>query len=124
MFILIVKGERGVQLTENFKSSEFLCKCSYNDCNHSFVNEDTLESLQGLRTALGVALRITSAHRCQRHNADVGGLPTSQHLRGSAVDLEVPVGLSIKEFSASALASGFDVVIEYKEDNFIHCHRL
>ena len=39
-----------------------------------------MDKLQRLRTTLGAPLRITSGHRCERHNRSVGGAPNSMHL--------------------------------------------
>ena len=44
--------------------------------------------LEPLRRRFGV-IRITSGYRCERVNRLVGGVPTSQHLRGEAADINV-----------------------------------
>lgn len=43
--------------------------------------------LQPLRDEAGVPLRISSGYRCPELNAKVGGVPTSQHVKGQAADV-------------------------------------
>jgi hypothetical protein len=43
--------------------------------------------LQPLRDAMGEAIKIGSGYRCPQLNKAVGGVPTSQHMKGEAADL-------------------------------------
>ena len=43
--------------------------------------------LQPLRDAMGEAIKIGSGYRCPQLNRAVGGVPTSQHVKGEAADL-------------------------------------
>jgi hypothetical protein len=43
--------------------------------------------LQPLRDAMGEAIKIGSGYRCPQLNKAVGGVPTSQHVKGEAADL-------------------------------------
>jgi hypothetical protein len=43
--------------------------------------------LQPLRDAMGDAIKIGSGYRCPQLNKAVGGVPTSQHVKGEAADL-------------------------------------
>lgn len=72
----------------NFSKTEFDCKCSY-DCGLGYDQMDHLflTLLDAARTIAGVPFVITSAIRCERHNAEVGGKPGSSHLVGLAVDI-------------------------------------
>lgn len=45
--------------------------------------------LEPLRCRYG-AITITSGYRCLRLNRAVGGVPTSQHMRGEAADIFIP----------------------------------
>lgn len=43
--------------------------------------------LQPLRDAMGESIKIGSGYRCPQLNKAVGGVPTSQHVKGEAADL-------------------------------------
>ncbi len=77
-----------MKLTENFNLSEFECKCG---CSMpDFVKKNVIElaeNLQVLRDVVG-KLDLTNAYRCKDHNADVGGVVNSQHLKGKAADVK------------------------------------
>lgn len=66
------------------------------------------ELLQAMRDgAGGYPLRVTAGWRDAQENADVGGVPDSQHLEAAAADF-VPVGISLegwrKQFDAAEAA--------------------
>lgn len=46
-----------------------------------------LKVLQPLRDLWGGELQINSGYRCERLNKAVGGVPTSQHTKGEAADI-------------------------------------
>ena len=75
-----------IQLTSNFSSSEFDCKCEYSSCTKTLIDLDHVVKLQELRNLTG-PLKITSGFRCKRHNKNVGGVPSSQHVKGTATDI-------------------------------------
>jgi hypothetical protein len=50
----------------------------------------TLELLQAVRAVLGVPMLIHSLYRSPDHNADVGGVSTSQHMTADAADVGIP----------------------------------
>ncbi|MDR1133313.1 MAG: hypothetical protein LBL05_04075 [Synergistaceae bacterium] len=53
------------------------------------LNDRILVYIDTLRAAYGRPIRVTSGWRCARHNAAVGGVDTSYHLIGRAVDISV-----------------------------------
>ncbi len=69
---------------KNFQPKEFCCKCGCGSCD---VSQKLKETLQIIRTAWGKPIIITSARRCKKHNANVGGVYNSQHLLGTASDI-------------------------------------
>ena len=79
-----------MQLTENFNLSEFQCKCG---CEMpEFVKKNVkelAEDLQVIRDKVGVGFTPNSAYRCPKHNTTVGGVKTSQHLKGKAADINI-----------------------------------
>ncbi len=50
--------------------------------------EELMEFLDGLRKEWGSPIRITSGYRCPQLNKKVGGVPTSAHQIGYAVDMQ------------------------------------
>jgi uncharacterized protein YcbK (DUF882 family) len=57
--------------------------------------------LEQLRDELGHPLSVLSGYRCPAHNANVGGASQSQHMQGTAADLNVPPGAQAR-FEAAA----------------------
>lgn len=45
--------------------------------------------LQPIRDAYGKPIYVSSGYRCEKLNKAVGGVPTSQHVRGEAADIYV-----------------------------------
>jgi len=78
------------RLSDNFKSSEFNCKCSYETCNITYIDTDLITYLEKKRKELNKPIVITSGFRCTAHNRDVGGKSGSIHLQGKAADIRVP----------------------------------
>lgn len=62
---------------------------------------------------------INSAYRCPEHNEEVGGTPDSQHVQGTAADVDAT------DFGVEELAQMFedlkaDGVGRYPNENFVH----
>lgn len=74
----------------NFAPSEFYCKCG--KClavpPNAAVTRHLAWALQQIRNEAGVAINITSGYRCPDHNKAVGGVSNSQHVKGTAADLQ------------------------------------
>lgn len=51
--------------------------------------EGLRERLEVIRIAMGTPLYITSGYRCEKLNAEVGGVPNSLHMEGRAADIYV-----------------------------------
>lgn len=100
---------------------EFKCRCRFKDCTYTLYLERTINSFLLLREYFGEAIIVTSGYRCQRHNKKVGGLATSYHLKGCAIDLQ-PKKMDDLDLLESYARIFFDVVVRY--DTFIHCHNL
>lgn len=103
------------QITENFSLREFQCPC----CHTVMLHPKLAASLQKLREAWGRPLTVTSGYRCARHNAEVGGVPNSRHMRGIAADVAVPRAEQEK-FRTLARAAGFSKILPYPSRNFVH----
>lgn len=81
-----------------FSPNEFRCRCGCG-LGYKDMHPELLGILDELREHLGRPIIITSAIRCNAHNANVGGTRHSQHKKGTAVDIKV-------EGLASASVSG------------------
>lgn len=84
-----------------------------------------LEVLQPLRNAYGKPMHVNSGYRCPKLNALVGGVPTSQHVKGEAAD--IGTGDQTESFRLARLAKTlglpYDQMILYP--TFVHfSHRL
>lgn len=86
------KGHK-IEFADHFRSNEFDCQCSYEDCFFTTVSYSLILRLDKLREMLG-PIKVTSGYRCQRHQDDLrmSGIKTvtkpSTHQRGSAADVK------------------------------------
>jgi len=113
------KGE-SFALSKNFNVAEFTCKCKTEFCKASFISLRLIQLIQKTREVLGVSLRINSGYRCQVHNARIGGKNLSYHILGQAADLACPSNMTFDTFLTIIEEMGFDKVIPYENENFVH----
>ena len=73
---------------EYFKKSEFACKCGGKYCNGypDDMSEKVVKVADRTRRYFGKAATISSGLRCEKHNANVGGVSNSRHRYGKAID--------------------------------------
>lgn len=73
-----------------FKRGEFACKCGqYCDGYPVEMKQIVVEVADRIREHFGKPCHVSSGIRCRQHNAIVGGVPTSRHLYGKAMDIYV-----------------------------------
>jgi hypothetical protein len=74
---------------KHFKFEEFRCRCCGGLPPLARANMEALVDnvLDPAREQLGRAIIVNSGYRCPKHNAEVGGVAASQHLRGEAADI-------------------------------------
>lgn len=78
--------------------------------------------LQPLRDAWGKPLKVNSGYRCKALNAAVGGVPTSQHVKGEAADIAAGDPVKLARLAVK-LRLPFDQMILYP--TFVHfSHKL
>ncbi len=87
-----------------FKFDEFECKCG---CGFNNIDIDLLSRLNMARIDAKVSFIINSGCRCNKHNKNVGGSPTSSHLRGLAVDIKCESSLDRQIMLTSLIKVGF-----------------
>lgn len=84
---LLLSAYRVKKYTKNFKLEEFKCKCGkYCTGYPAALDIQYLKNLQKVRNKFG-SVKITSAMRCNTHNANVGGSSGSRHKLGKAADI-------------------------------------
>lgn len=90
-------------LSANFSRREF----DPNDENKDVhVSHDLLAVLERIRAINGRPLRIVSGIRSPAHNARVGGARDSQHLKGTAADIEMGRATVAQARAAGAVGIG------------------
>ena len=118
-----------MNITENFTLEEFIH--SDTAVEKGIKNEPgtrerlaimnlCVKLLQPLREAIDKPISINSGYRCPELNKAVGGVPTSQHVKGEAADLRIEekAGDLLEVLEDSGLP--FDQAILYRHKNFLH----
>jgi len=105
-------------LSKNFSRHELRCPC----CLLYKPNPLLIESLQKLRDIVGVPITPDSVCRCKKHNREVGGSRTSQHLLGNAADIVIAHMLPNEMQEAALLVDAFrdGGIGVYPSRGFIH----
>lgn len=119
MILRYAKGSSD-KVSEHFKAREFDCRCKNTSCRGTYINLNHVYNLEQLRNLIGKPLKLSSAYRCAEHNFREKGKPTSWHVAGCATDVVCPEGLEFDKFLADINLIGFDQVIPYEEQNFVH----
>ena len=112
MIVTVNKG-KAQKLTKNFKSTEFDCKCQNKNCSKTLIDTELMSYLQLIRTHFNKAVSINSGYRCETHNKAVGGVASSQHLKGTAADIVVK-GVSPDEVASYCSSIGVNGIGIYK----------
>ena len=91
-------GDDMGDLSAHFSRQELACRC----CGQLKLDSRLLDGLEALRALAGVPVIVHAGYRCERHNAEVGGVPHSEHTRGLAADIHLP-GLTLQRMFELAL---------------------
>lgn len=115
------------RISKHFKYSEFTksdtaTRLHINNATCDWDVRDNIKALvedilQPLRNAWGGPLYINSGYRCPELNKAVGGVPTSQHVKGQAADVGCTDPISLARL-AVRLGLDFDQMIVYP--SFVH----
>ena len=86
----------------------------------SYINMDVsfLNKLSKARELAAIGFKITSGYRSDAHNTKVGGVPSSSHTIGRAVDIYAPTSTQKYIIINALLQVGFNRIGIAK--NFIH----
>jgi len=73
-----------------FTVEELTCRCG---CGVMQMSEVSMQKFVAIRRMTGIAMPITSAYRCPKHNNNVSGTGfTGPHTTGQAIDVSVSGG--------------------------------
>ena len=115
-----------MKIGEYFNDYEFSCKCERHGVDSSgrnvldhVIDKRLVDLLDAIRERLGVPIYITSGYRCPIHNEEVGGVPNSQHVEGTAADITYD-GIDVDYLAQVAEECGADGIGCYYHQNFVH----
>ena len=84
----------------------------------------TMECLDKMREDYGQPLYITSGYRCEELNEKVGGVKTSQHVKGQAADINLGSIEKNRAFFNWLVCNkdniDFDQIIDEKQYQWVH----
>ena len=105
-------------ILKHFDPSEFCCKCRHCTLGFDDMQPQFLKKLALARNYSNVPYRLNRAISCAAHNEKVGGLPTSSHLTGWAVDIEARTSARRSRIVSGLIKAGFHRIGIYS--TFIH----
>ena len=73
-------------ISKHFNRNEFECSCG---CGQDTVDAELITVLEDVREHFGKPVKINSGNRCARHNAAIGGVAKSQHVKSRAADIVI-----------------------------------
>ena len=92
----VIDAPADKKVGKHFDISEFVCHCCGRGADK--IDPRLIELLEDLRAKAGVPIHVNCGYRCPSHNAEVGGVPNSQHVLGTAADTTIPqIGFSAAE---------------------------
>ena len=104
--------------TKYFSDKELSCKCG---CGFMITDESFLSRLDAAREIAGIPFVVTSAARCLKHNKAVGGVDSSAHTKGLAVDMAFKDSHSCYIILRALYDVGFKRIGINFAKSFIHC---
>ena len=105
-------------MSKYFSEAEEVCHCC-GQLPENGINPILLEKLDALREAIGKPIHVDCMYRCPAHNAEVGGVPNSQHVLGNAADIWVD-DMGVDDLANLAADVGFDGIGRYYGSEFVH----
>jgi len=105
---------KDMQLSKNFRLSEFVCKEGKNEV---YVDMKLINKLQELRDYINKSIEVVSGYRSPAYNQAIGGAEDSRHMYGDAADIKVK-DMKPLEVGRMAEQIGFDGIGIY--DTWTH----
>lgn len=87
----------------NFDRDDFDCPC----CGANLMKDMFIWKLQYARTEARIPFVVNSGFRCEKHNKDVGGEESSDHLTGEAADIKCLTSHERYKMIECGLRAGF-----------------
>ena len=107
-------------MAKYFDVSEFVCHCC-GKLPDDGIDERLQNVLDAMRERVNEPLTLNCCYRCPKHNAETpGAVPDSQHVLGTAADVNVPDDMTVDELAQVAEECGADGIGYYYNDNFVH----
>lgn len=106
------------RLIENFTKAEFECRCGECERGYQDMQPGLLDRLEVARKCAEVPFVVTSAVRCANWNHKVGGVDSSAHIDGWAVDIAATDGMRRWRIVRAFQAAGINRI--GIASNFIH----
>ena len=112
---------KAVQLSTNFKSTEFDCHGN-GCCTQTQIDDDLVKYVQKIRDHFGKAVNISSGYRCATHNKNIGGATGSRHSKGQAADIYISgvAPAEIAKYAESIGILGIGLYETDKDGHFVH----
>lgn len=104
---------------KHYGMEEFRCKCCGQVAFPENIEALVENVLDPAREKLGAPIVVNSGYRCPRHNAAVGGVKNSQHMKGEAADVSAGSTTATRELGKIIEQLGkYDQLIYYP--GFVH----
>ena len=112
---------KAVQLSTNFKSTEFDCHGS-GCCAQTKIDDDLVKYVQKIRDHFGKSVNISSGYRCETYNKNIGGATKSRHSKGQAADIYISgvAPAEIAKYAESIGILGIGLYETDKDGHFVH----
>ena len=112
MSIKTYEKGKSIQISKNFKTTEFDCD-GKNCCQTTWIDEELVKKLQNIRDHFGRSVNVISGYSCQKNKKTT----TPEHLKGQAADITVS-GFTPKQVAQYAEKIGILGIGLY--DSFVH----
>lgn len=100
-----------------FSEKPWACNCG---CGFDDIDFELVQRLNIARWHAGIPFVVTSACRCPRHNKKVGGVIDSDHLRGTAADVQAMLHTDRYLIVKGLIEAGLYVVGINLKKHYIH----